>query len=151
MPEAPPHMLIFIQRSRAPHKDDRISIFPSLDNPGKFVVRYLDGESPSVGIRRMLLSAGDVQAYLEGVFENLAVDVDPFEFVQIAFPASPSIQYRISDLKSVKIRASIRKAIFLALEHWPVVDPGTRYTWKACLEDLEESSFFTPSRAPSRS
>ena len=151
MPEAPPHMIIFIQRSRAPHKDDRISIFPSLDSPGKFVVRYLDGESPSVGIRRMLLSSGDVQTYLEGVFSNLAVDVDPFEFVQISFPASPSIQYRVSDLKTTKVRTSIRKAIFLALEHWPVVDPGTRYTWKACLKDMDESSFVTPIRAPSRS
>lgn len=144
-------MIIFIQRSRAPHKDDRISIFPSLDNPGKFVVRYLDGESPTVGIRRMLLSSGDVEAYLDGVIANLAVDVDPFEFLQISFPASPSIQYRISDLKTTKIRSAIRNAISMALEHWPVVDPGTRYTWKAALEDMEEFSFTTPSRAPSRS
>ena len=109
-----PFILRFVRDKHNPVTDDLVSI--SFLSPGNYQIKtkYSDGTRCSI----QTLSYMDIFDYVHSVMTLLIHDDDPFKWVQIDAPNTPSILLAIKDLDCSRVYQAIDNLLHVSLSIW---------------------------------
>lgn len=97
---------IRLLRNDRASKDDRIAIRRADDDI--YELFYQDGQMKNKDKMYVcLLSAEELDIYLQSLFTLLVRDKDPFIHIQFLLPCFPTVLYDIQDLRQGKIRKAL--------------------------------------------
>ncbi len=103
--------------NNSPSKDDKIILRKAVATNGESVdVSYWDGKSE---IKQQLsLPKSEVPRYIRQILILLAKDIDPFESVQLMFPAYPAVMIPVKSLCQPLLHSTIMDAMRTVLMGW---------------------------------
>jgi hypothetical protein len=105
--------IYFIRKIGSKAKDDSVLI-RATDTPDLVYLRYIDTENNS---RHELFLTGDqLRAYFVSLFHVLSYDKEPFESVQVNFPAFPCVLLDVNDLGYESLRLRLQAMIDFTLK-----------------------------------
>jgi hypothetical protein len=86
-------------------RDDKIAILRSVENV--YELYYKDANMKGEVCHFKLLTADELDTYLECLFYLLTRDSDPFLSIQLNIPCMPCLLFRVEDLKKTTLRDSL--------------------------------------------
>lgn len=108
-------VILFIQKSSASARDDDIiSIYETPDYTDMFRIVYRPGEFKERQ-NQFYMSRHVLGNYISDTLRSLAMDCDPFEYVQVSTAHHPSVLYHTSDLDKRETRHMIEDMIMAAV------------------------------------
>lgn len=108
----------FIRDSNTSLQDDVLSIIPNENSSRTYILTYTDHDSR---VRNQLEATMDeITDFVYDAFELLAVDEEPFEYVQLTAPAFPTVLVSSRRLENSEfVRDSLVRVIRNTLRNYP--------------------------------
>jgi hypothetical protein len=104
--------ILFI-RDIKENTDDKILIRPT-DTDDCFYLRYTDALNKSS--HELYLSADQIRQYFLSLFSLVSYDTQPFESVQVNFPAFPCVVLAVKDLGYESVRLRLQSIVDFTLK-----------------------------------
>lgn len=99
---------IRLTRNDDPECDDRICI--RYKDEDVYQLFFQDGNSCSnPPVYCTVLTAEELDVYIESLFVLLARDRDPFRSIEFQIPCFPALQFEVSDMRNGKIRGTLKR------------------------------------------
>lgn len=90
-------------------RDDKIAIVHSVDDV--YQLYYKDANMKGEVAHFKLLTADELDSYLECLFVLLTRDADPFLSIQLNIPCMPCLLFDIEELKKKKLRETLNTVL----------------------------------------
>lgn len=101
----------FIRKDQTSKKDDVLIIYEDEEFDEMYRIRF---RPAGCDAKEFYLEHGRAVDYVAGILKTLQYDADPFQYVQVDTPMTPSVLYRGDDLCR-EVRYAIEDTISVAL------------------------------------
>jgi hypothetical protein len=112
--------ILLTRPDEPPSKDDRITISSTNLHASLFEVTYKDGHLSHANRVKFYGTCDDVIDYVSTVFQSLEYDVDPFDHIQLCFPAYPAVMYNVTEINYPQVHRVIHAMLRHSLTMYPI-------------------------------
>jgi len=110
---------LFIQSKRDGVPDDIITFNRSRGNPGIYEVVYQPNDLNTK--YRFYMTLDECKDYIYRTLKLLAMDNNPFGYVQLTTRVTPSVLFEVPDLDDTNLRKTIEDTAVAALRACPIM------------------------------